>query len=99
MSNAFSCANTCKLSKATSILVGVFLADYDYKATEQFECGNCNNKDLWYASEMLWDNEREFLVTPCCHCEAAHALYPDERYTLDQHREDYEDYIFSVTGR
>ena len=99
MSNVFSCADTCELSKTTPVLTALFLADNDYQANTQFECGNCNNKDLWLASEMLWNKTQEFLVTPCCHCEAAYALYPDESYSLDQHREDYENYVFLVTGR
>ena len=94
-----SCAETCNLSKSTPVLVAVYLADTNYTEETLFECGNCSNKDSWTIGEMLWDNNGEFLATPCCHCEAKAALVTDEDYDLDQHREDYGNYVFAVTGR
>ena len=92
-----SCSD-CKISKATPVLVAVFLAEYNLNESDTFECSNCSNSDLWTIPEMLWNVDGEYLVTPCCHCEAEAALELNS-YDLDQHREDYENYVFAVTGR
>ena len=98
---AWSCADTCRLSKSTPVLVAVFLSEHELTADQEFECGNCTCRDLWKISEMLWDTENEFLVTPCCHGEASHFL--DMEYAkqdeYDQSREDYQNYVYAVTGR
>jgi hypothetical protein len=97
-----SCSD-CKISKATPVLVAIFLAEYNINESDTFECSNCSNSDLWTIPEMLWNVDGEYLVTPCCHCEAVVALelnnYDLDNYDLDQHREDYENYVFAVTGR
>ena len=97
----WSCGDTCRLSKSTPALVAVYLAQYDFTIDQIFWCGHCTNNDSWVISEMLWDNENEFLVTPCCHTEAKYALEPDEviENDYDNQREEYENYVYSVTGR
>jgi hypothetical protein len=91
-----------KLSKVTPALVATYCARYDFNEKDEFECGYCANNDLWTIPEMLWSEEDEFLVTPCCHTEAITALRPDNprnEYDLDQAREDYETYVWTITGR
>ena len=97
----WSCGDTCRLSKSTPGLVAVYCASYDVQIDQIFWCGNCTNDDPWTIPEMLWDNESEFLVTPCCHMEAKYALEPDEviEDDHDKNREEYENYVYSVTGR
>jgi hypothetical protein len=91
-----------KIIKATPLLIAVHCARYDISQKTEFECGHCSNTDLWKISEMLWSVEDEHLVTPCCHTEAYAALRPDvvaNDYDLDQSREDYETYVWAITGR
>jgi hypothetical protein len=40
-----------------------------------YYCGYCaHSTNEWQASDMLFDTENEFAVTPCCHTEATEAL-------------------------
>lgn len=101
MEKIATCGPKCgKLTKSTPILVAVFCANYDYNDTDLFECGWCNNSDSWTIPEMLWSVEDDFFVTPCCHTEAIVALVPDQtREDNDQGREDYQSFVYAVTGR
>jgi hypothetical protein len=96
--NEISCSKNCKISKPTPVLIAVFLAEYNLDETDTFGCSNCSNSDFWIISDLLWSVDGEYLVTPCCHCEAVVALEL-RNYDLDQHREDYENYVYAVTGR
>ena len=101
MLNIPTCGDKCgKLTKATQVLVAVYCAQYEYERDDEFTCGWCANNDVWTIPEMMWNHEQEFMVTPCCHTEAITALvpvYPREHF--DQAREDYESYVWAVTGR
>lgn len=89
-----------KLIKSTPVLVAVYYARYDYDDADQFTCGWCANNDLWTIPEMLWSEEDEYFVTPCCHTESVTALVPENpRDEHDQAREDYESFVWAVTGR
>jgi len=96
-----TCGDACgKISKSTPVLVAIHCARYDFTETETFECGHCSNQDSWTLLEMLWDEESEHLVTPCCHTEAITALVPDNpKDDYDQAREDYQSYVWAVSGR
>ena len=40
-----------------------------------YYCGYCRGgQNEWKANEMLFDTDKEFSVTPCCHTEATEAL-------------------------
>jgi len=89
-----------KLIKSTPVFVAIFCAQYDYDQKDLFTCGWCANNDEWTISEMMWSVEDEYLITPCCHTEAITALVPDEpRDENNQAQEDYESYVYAVTGR
>jgi hypothetical protein len=73
---------------------------YDVSFQKNYECGQCNNTDLWFITEMLWSKEDEHLITPCCHTEAYAALLPEDRTEdYDQDREDRRTFRWAVTGR
>jgi hypothetical protein len=89
-----------KLTKSSSVLVAVYCAQHDYDAKDLFTCGWCANNDEWTIPEMLWSVEDEYFVTPCCHTEAITALVPENpKDENNQAREDYESFVWSVTGR
>lgn len=96
-----TCGDKCgKLIKSTPVLVAVFYAQYDYDDRDTFSCGWCANNDEWTIPEMLYSVEDDYFVTPCCHTEAITSLVPENpRDEYDQAREDYESYVFAVTGR
>ena len=96
-----TCGDACgKISKSTPVLVAIYCARYDFSNTETFECGHCSNQDTWTLSEMLWDEESEHLITACCHTEAITALVPDNpKEHFDQAREDYQSYVWAISGR
>jgi len=97
----FSCSDTCRLDVNTPVLTAVFCADHDFTDTELFNCGYCAYSGSWTIPQLLWSTEDEFLVTPCCHVEAIVALDPHnpKEEGNDQAREDYESYVYAVTGR
>lgn len=65
-----------------------------------WECGWCNHgKNEWKISELLWDIENEFAISPCCHTEATEALELPEEDDFDQLKEDNDNYRCSITGR
>jgi hypothetical protein len=103
MMNIPTCGNKCgKLTKSTPVLVAVYYAQYDYDDSDQFTCGWCSNNDLWTIPEMMWNEDEEYFVTPCCHTEAITSLRPEDKareYDHDQAREDYESFVWAVTGR
>jgi len=101
MSKISNCAKDCgKLIKSTPVLVAVYCAEYDYTDKELFTCGWCSNNETWTISEMLWSVKDEYFVTACCHTEAIAALIPENlKDEYDQNREDYENYVWAVTGR
>jgi hypothetical protein len=96
-----TCGDKCgKLTKSTPVLVTVFYAEYDYSDKDQFTCAWCSNDDLWTIPEMMWNEAEDYFVTPCCHTEAVTALVPENpRDEYDQNREDYESFVWAVTGR
>jgi len=101
MMNIPTCGNKCgKLTKSTPVLVAVYYAQYDYDDSDQFTCGWCSNNDLWTIPEMMFNEEENYFVTPCCHTEAITSLVPENpREDHDQAREDYESFVWAVTGR
>ena len=96
-----TCANQRgKLTKSTPVLVAVYCAQYDYDEKDEFKCGWCPNNDLWTIPEILFSIEDNYFVTPCCHTEANAALVPENpQDEYDQGREDYESFVYAVTGR
>jgi hypothetical protein len=70
------------------------------KPQDAFYCEWCNNgQNEWKITELLFDIENEFPLTPCCHTEATEALDIPEAEEDNQRREDEQSYRYSVLGR
>ena len=76
LSRLKTCSQQCDNNrKATSEEIADYITSHDSYPTELWFCGYCRNgQNEWTIPEMLFDTENEFLVTPCCHTEAAEAL-------------------------
>lgn len=74
--NTVQMCKTCPpLRKATQDEIDIYVERIYSHSSELWFCGNCNNgQNEWLIKELLWDLENEFLVTPCCHGEAAAVL-------------------------
>jgi predicted sulfurtransferase len=95
-----SCTDECdKHRRITQEEAQRFAEIQHIKPTDAFDCGWCNSgRNTWAITELLWDMENEFAVTPCCHTEATEALdIPEEED--NQRQEDEMSYRYSVTGR
>jgi hypothetical protein len=95
-----SCSDDCKKHRRISENEALHFAEIQFvKATDKFTCNWCNHgNNEWQITELLFDRENEFPITPCCHTEATEALdipEPDD----DQRREDEQNYRYSVVGR
>jgi len=96
----WSCSDTCRLDVNTPVLTALYCAEYDFTDSELFDCGYCAYKGAWTIPQLLWNAEEDYLVTPCCHTEAIAALDPHEpKVDIDSRNEEYENYVWSVTGR
>jgi hypothetical protein len=70
-----ACKDCCDIRKATDLEINKYIEDHVSHDDEIWYCGGCrNSQNEWVIGDMLWDIENEFLVTPCCHTEAAAAL-------------------------
>jgi hypothetical protein len=95
-----SCTDSCSKHRRITIQEATRFAEIQYvNPTDEFTCDWCNHgQNEWKITELLFDIENEFPITPCCHTEATEALdipEPDD----DQRREDEESYRYSVVGR
>lgn len=70
-----------------------------FGAFNDFECQECDNCATITGGDLLYDEESEYLVTPCCNNEAASALHCYDIAPHDQYAEDNESYVYSITGR
>ncbi len=95
-----SCSDDCKKHRRITIQEATRFAEIQYvNPTDEFNCGWCNQgKNEWKITELLFDDENEFPITPCCHTEATEALDIPEPED-NQRREDEENYRYSVVGR
>jgi hypothetical protein len=96
-----SCSDDCSKHRKITLQEATRFAEVQYIDPEdEFYCGWCNHgKNEWKITELLFDIENEFAITPCCHTEATEALEIPEEDEHDQHREDEQNYRYSVTGR
>ena len=96
-----SCSDDCNKHRKITIAEAAQFAKIQYvELTDKFECGWCNQgKNEWEITELLFDIENEFAITPCCHTEATEALNIPEQEENDQRKEDEASYRYSVTGR
>jgi len=96
-----SCSDDCSKHRRITIQEATRFAEIQYVSpTDEFECGWCNQgKNEWKITELLFDIENEFAITPCCHTEATEALNIPELEENDQRKEDEASYRYSVTGR
>jgi len=97
-----TCSVTCdKHRKATPDEIHRFANIQGVKTQDTFDCTWCNKgKNSWAIYELLFDEEEEFLITPCCHTEATEALeIPEDEDGYNQRAEDELSYRYSVTGR
>jgi hypothetical protein len=70
-----ACKDCSDIRKATDLEINKYIEDHVSHDDEIWYCGGCrNSQNEWVIGDMLWDIENEFLVTPCCHTEAAAAL-------------------------
>jgi hypothetical protein len=71
-----TCSDHCQpIRKATDLEIREYIEDHISHDDELWYCGYCRNgQNEWVMGDMLMDIENEFLVTPCCHTEAAEAL-------------------------
>lgn len=95
-----SCTDGCSKHRKITIQEATRFAEIQYvNPTDEFTCDWCNHgQNEWKITELLFDIENEFPITPCCHTEATEALdipEPDD----DQRREDEDSYRYSVVGR
>ena len=96
-----SCSDDCNKHRRITQEEAQRFAKVQYiKPEDAFDCGWCNQgKNEWKITELLFDDENEFPITPCCHTEATEALEIPEREEDDQRREDEASYRYSVVGR
>lgn len=95
-----SCSDECnKHHKITQEEAEELAKIQGVEASDAFTCDWCNNgQNEWAITELLWDIENEFAITPCCHTEATEALDLPENEGYDQRKEDEQSYRYSVTG-
>lgn len=89
-----SCSDDCsKHRKITDEEAEKFAKIQEIAKSDEFTCGWCNNgQNEWAITELLWDKENEFAITPCCHTEATEALdipEPEDDGTLKEQEQDY----------
>ena len=95
-----SCSDECSKHRKITLQEATKFAEIQYvNPTDEFECGWCNHgQNEWKITELLYDIENEFAITPCCHTEATEAFtFPEDED--DQRKEDEASYRYSVTGR
>lgn len=95
-----SCSDKCdKHRRITVQEANEFAKAQSIEASDKFDCGWCNRgQNEWKITELLYDIENEFPITPCCHTEATEAFtFPVDEH--DQRAEDEASYRYSVTGR
>ena len=95
-----SCSDACnKHRKITQEEAEELAKIQGVKSSEEFICGWCRNgQNEWKMTELLWDIENEFPITPCCHTEATEALDLPENKNDEQRKEDEQSYRYSVIG-
>jgi hypothetical protein len=102
MNTIKSCIDKCDTHRrATDTEIERFTKIQNVSKKDYLDCSWCNKgKNSWLPSELLFDEEQEFLITPCCHTEATEALdIPEQDDGHDQRAEDELSYRYSVTGR
>jgi hypothetical protein len=95
-----SCSDECnKHRRITEEEVQEFAKIQYINPEDKFDCGWCNRgQNEWKITELLYDIENEFAITPCCHTEATEALDIPEPED-DTRKQEELDYRYSVTGR
>jgi len=94
-----SCADKSNHRRITAEEAQIFMKRQECE-NGAYDCGWCNHgKNEWKITELLWDIENEFAITPCCHTEATEALELPEKDEYDQQKEDNQNYRESITGR
>ena len=99
--NIKSCSDDCSQHRRISLSEAIRLAQVQgVEIQDEFECGWCHTgQNSWKITELLFDAENEFPITPCCHTEATEALtFPDEEEDSTR-KDDEASYRYSVTGR
>lgn len=96
-----SCSDGCSKHRRITEEEAQRFAEIQYiKPHEAFYCEWCNHgQNEWKITELLFDTENEFPLTPCCHTEATEALDIPEAEEDNQRREDEQSYRYSVLGR
>jgi hypothetical protein len=96
-----SCSDECNNHRQITEEEAKRFAEIQYiKETDSFACGWCMyGRNEWKITELLFDAENEFAITPCCHTEATEALDIPEPENDDQRKDDEMSYRYSVTGR
>ena len=95
-----SWTDECSKHRKITLQEATKLADIQsVNPTDEFDCGWCNfGQNNWKITELLWDIENEFPITPCCHTEATEAFeFPEDED--EQRKEDEQSYRYSITGK
>lgn len=76
-----TCAEHCgEIRKPTEQEYKDFLDRYNWHDKELGFCGWCRNgQNEWFPTNLLFDIENDFMVTPCCHAEAVAAFFSYEK--------------------
>lgn len=72
-----TCAEHCgEIRKMNDVELKDFTDRHDWREDSLGFCGWCRNGgNEWKVNELLFDIENDFVVTPCCHAEAAAAFF------------------------
>lgn len=77
-----------------------FCQTFNIHLDDKFSCGWCRfGRNEWMVQELIWDEENEFLLTPCCHTEATEALDLPDEDEENVRAQDESSYRYAVTGR
>lgn len=69
------CTDCPPLRKSDAGEVIAYLDKTNSYDSDLFYCSGCRSgQNEWLIKDMLWDALNQFLVTPCCHGEAAYFL-------------------------
>ena len=96
-----SCSDECNNHRQITKEEAKWFAKIQYiKEPDSVACVWCMfGRNEWKLTELLFDTENEFAITPCCHTEATEALELPEPENDDQRKDDEMSYRYSITGR
>lgn len=94
-----SCSDECNGHRRITLEEATHLMKVQGIDNSALTCDWCNHsRNEWKITELLFDIENDFPITPCCHTEATEALDIPEQEEDSTRKDDERIYRFITTG-